>query len=213
MNRFTKTISSWEDWEIVYQDISAWRLLAKHILRTENLPSSPIEPLTPGTNAVFRTGGYVIKIYAPLESGLDSSLDLHTERFATKRSEQLGIPVPRCIASGCIHDKYDFHYMIMPFIKGIAFTDFADAVTAPVIYEHAHIASELFRFDGDFLYGYFGEYNTGALADLCFDGLLIHDFGGDIVRQQIAKPQDLTSLAILREKIHNRFRRSPSLLY
>jgi thiamine kinase-like enzyme len=222
-------------------------------------------------------------------------MDMQTETFAMKRATALGISVPKCIAVGCIVDKYSFSYMIMEFIKGKEFTDladtlsydkkvafgrklreitdkmntpcesfngidvindkgryrrwdkysaafrqerlnyikthdygekvfvhgdlcsdnilvadddqlfiidFADAVTAPIIYEQAHVASELFQFDKAFLTGYFGEYNTEWLADLCFNGLLIHDFGGDIVEQHVAKSEEITSLKILHQRLY-----------
>lgn len=295
MSLFTHYIHGWASWGKVFQSIDAWQPLIECIFQKEKLPFTAVEYLTPGTNAVFKVGEYVVKIFAPVESGIDSTMDIQTETFAMKRSATLGISVPKCIASGCIEDKYSFSYMIMDFISGKEFTDiagtlsfdekvafgrrlreitdkmntpcesfndidvindkgryrrwdkypatfrqerlaylktheygekvfvhgdlcsdnilvagdgelfiidFADAVTAPIIYEQAHVASELFQFDKGFLTGYFGKYEIDWLADLCFNGLLIHDFGGDIVEQHVAKPEEITSLKILCERLY-----------
>lgn len=295
MSLFTYDIHDWPSWSKVFHSIVAWQPLIEYIFQKENLPFTAVERLTPGTNAVFKVGEYVVKIFAPIESGIDSTLDIQTETFAMKRSIAFGISVPKCIACGCVEDKYSFSYMIMEFISGKEFTDvadtlsngekvafgrklreitdkmntpcesfngidvlndkgryrrwgkypaaflqerldyikthnygekvfvhgdlcsdnilvandgglfiidFADAVTAPVIYEQAHVASELFRFDKAFLTGYFGEYDPYWLTDLCFSGLLIHDFGGDIIGQHVAKPEEITSLEIMREKLY-----------
>lgn len=291
---FTQHIEGWTSWGRVYQDLPAWELLIRYIFQKEGLPYRQPEHLTPGTNAVFRVGGHVIKIYAPKESGIDSTMDIDTEAFSAGHMGKLGIPVPECIASGVLKDKYRFAYMVMKYIEGVEFTkaapgftnqekisfgrrlrvitdqmnipcapfnsidvvrdqgryrrwgkycdtfraerlaylaktdfgesvfvhgdlcgdnilitgtggiyiiDFADAVKAPVFYEQALIASELFRFDKAYLQGYFGEYDEQLLAELCFQGLLIHDFGGDIVEQHIAKPEEIISLAVLKERI------------
>lgn len=294
---FTRNILGWSSWGKVFQSISAWKPLIEYIFVKEHLPFTVVDHLTPGTNAVFKIGEYVIKIFAPVESGIDCTMDIQTETFAMKRSNAIGISVPKCVSYGCVNDKYSFSYMIMEFINGKEFTDiagsfssydekvtfgrklreitdkmntpcesfndidvindkgryrrwdkypyafrqerlnhikthdygekvfahgdlcsdnilvandgelfiidFADAVTAPIIYEQAHVASELFRFDKAFLTGYFCEYDADWLTDLCFNGLLIHDFGGDIIEQHIAKPNEITSLKIMRERLYN----------
>ena len=238
---------------------------------------------------------HVVKIFAPKESGADSSRDFKSEIFALSFARSMGVSVPKLVACGEIEDKYIFKYMIMEYIEGINFTgasakftaddkfsfakdlreitdllnkpcesfngidvihdqsrykrwdifserfkkerleylnshhfgenvfvhgdlcadnillnnkgkiyiiDFADSAAAPLEYEHAHLVGELFRFDKSYLHGYFGEYRTDELADLCFAGLLIHDFGGGIVANNIAEPKEIDSLWDLRDKIH-----------
>lgn len=291
---FTQHIEGWISWGRVYQNLPAWEPLIRYIFQKKGLPCGQLEHLTPGTNAVFRVGGYVIKIYAPKESGIDSTTDIETEAFAAGHVGKLGIPVPECAVCGVLEDKYYFAYMIMKYIEGTEFTkaapgfteqekisfgrrlrditdqmnipcatfngidvirdqgryrrwdkyadtfraerlaylakndfgekvfvhgdlcgdnilitdaggiyiiDFADAVQAPVLYEQALVASELFHFDKAYLQGYLGKYDEHMLTELCFQGLLIHDFGGDIVAQHIAKPEEIVSLAILKERI------------
>ena len=291
---FTRNISNWDDWGKVYQDIAAWRPLIRHIYAREHLPFTEITYLTPGSNAVFHVGDTVVKIFAPRESGIDSTTDVETEAFAMRRATVLGLSVPKCIVCDTLEDKYRFSYMIMEYVPGKEFTeiagglsreekialgrnlrrvldkmntpcesfngidvvhdkgrykrwekyatafqserisyirsrsygeevfvhgdlcgdnilfgengemviiDFADAVLAPVIYEHAHIACELFEFDRDYLTGFFGAYDIEWLTNLCFEGLLLHDFGGDIIKTHIAEPDEIPTLDVLKERI------------
>jgi len=295
MTYFKHDIYDWASWGKVYQDIAAWQRIIKDIFQKENLPFTQIEQLTAGTNAVFKVGRYVIKIFAPKESGVDSTREIETESFAIQHAKNLGISVPSCVSFNVLQDKYRFDYMIMEFIEGKEFAklapnlsdnekfdfakklrnitdkmniacpsfndidaihdierskrwnrypkdfqierinylntynfkenvfvhgdlcsdnilvskeneviiiDFADALVAPILYEHALVASELFRFDQAYLQGYFGEYDDIALTDICFHGLLIHDFGADIIEQQIALPSEIISLAILKERMY-----------
>ena len=296
---FQKTIHNFSSWEQVFQSIEAWESLINFILKKEKLPVSKIENLEPGSNAVFKSGGYVVKIFAPKESELDGCGDYQSELFALSFAQSLGVSVPKLIANGEIEDKYNFRYMIMEYIEGISFEeasakftvedkfafakkmrkitdllnkprepfngidvihdesrykrwdkfsqrfkkerveyvrshdfganvfvhgdlcsdnvlldnngsifiiDFADSVAAPQVYERAHLAGELFKFEKPYLHGYFGEYQTDELTDLCFDGLLIHDFGGDIVAANVATPRELNCLSNLRDKIYGLIR-------
>ena len=295
---FNEAIENWKDWGHVFQSIPAFKEIVFHILNKENLKTAEIENLTPGTNAVFKVGSCVIKIFAPAESGMDQTCDLETELFAIKRANAVGISTPRLIAYGEIWDKYKFSYVITEFVAGIELAeafktmsderkvsigkrlrtitdkmntscepfndidiindrerqkrwesypvtfknerrayidsltfeemvfvhgdlcgdnilitsddelfviDFADSVRAPREYEHALVAVELFEFDKMLLKGYFGDYLADGLTEICLNGLLIHDFGGDIIKIRIAPPGEIHSLAVLRKKIRNRF--------
>jgi thiamine kinase-like enzyme len=84
--------------------------------------------------------------------------------------------------------------------------DFSDAVLAPKIYEQALVAVELFNFDTSFLRGYFGDYSTDELIELCFNGLLIHDFGGDIVNNHFGGFSEIDSLGKLRKLLSQRIK-------
>jgi len=296
MHLFTAPITGRKDWSQLYQSIPAFTPLAEHILRKENLPVVPLERLTPGTNAVFRAGGYVVKIYAPPESGFNEPDELQTEIFAGERAGRLGLNAPKLVAEGLVEDKYSFAYMIMEFIPGIEFTeavktmtpaektaiaqklravtdrmntpcapfngidalhdrsrwerwekfperlreeraawigshsfgafvfchgdlcgdnmlispsdeiyiiDFADALLAPIDYEHALLAAE-FGYDPALMRGYFGDEPADSLAARCFAGTLIHDFGGDIAADRIAKPEEAGCLEALRQRVHEK---------
>jgi len=297
MNLFTAPITGWKDWSQLYQSIPAFTPLAEHILQKEGLSVVPLGHLSPGTNAVFRAGEVVLKIFAPPESGFNLTLeDLHTEAFSARRAGLLGLNAPKLIAEGVVEEKYSFAYMIMEFIPGIEFCeavkamtddeklafgqklravtdrmntpcepfnsidalhdktrwerwdkfpqrlqeeraawiethgfgefvfchgdlngdniiispqgelyiiDFADALLAPLSYEHALLAAA-FEFDPALMRGYFGGEPIDKLAERCFEGTLIHDFGGDIAADLIAKPEELDCLETLWRRVHQR---------
>ncbi len=115
---FQKTVSNWKDWGAVYQSIPAFSPLAAEIYRREGLAFSPLQSLTSGTNAVFRSGNTVVKIFFPKESGLDPAPDFHNEAAVCGRLTETGIPTPRLLAQGCIRDKYDFYYLITEYAEG-----------------------------------------------------------------------------------------------
>lgn len=299
MYLFDEQINNWDEWGKIFQSISAFTPLVEYIFQKENLLTARIENLTPGTNAVFKVGGYVIKIFAPSESGIDQSLDLQTELFATKRANELHIFAPKLIADGFVDDKYRFAYMITEYIKGaelekaiktmsetekinvarklrnitdkmntpcdpfngidvlndkgryrrwdkysnefkaerlvyiksydygefvfvhgdlcldnmiltphgeLYIIDFADAVLAPKIYEHA-LMPYSFEFDPSLIRGYFEDYSKNRLIEMFFNGLLIHDFGGDIVKDVIGKPDEFNNLDELKRKFNEKMER------
>ncbi|UVI29308.1 aminoglycoside phosphotransferase family protein [Paenibacillus spongiae] len=293
-NIFTREISGWSSWGSHFQSIEAFEPLIRAIFQHEKLPFHQIENCTPGTNAVFKVGEYIVKIFAPPESGLNSTIDFHTEEFGMSRANALHISAPTLVASGLIEDRYAFRYLIMDYIEGdelskrtvsmsyeekmiigqklrritdtmntpsesfhtidilersienerwnkyadsfnhervrymnhytihnkvfvhgdlnadniilgrdgkLYIIDFADAVLAPPIYEHALVASDLFRFEKPYLEGYFGDYSAADMADLCLNGLLIHDFGADIIKNLLGPIDRILSLDDLRERL------------
>ena len=301
MNLFTEQISGKKDWERLFRSIPVFTPLIEHILKKEKLPTAEIRNLTPGTNFVAKTGGFVIKIFAPEESGYKQELDFETELFATQRANGLGIPSPKIIASGLIEDKYNFNYLVTEFIEGVELADiikeksdkekenigrrlrtttdkmntectafnkadpvndesnswsweeyperfrkerlkyihsynygqkvfvhgdlcsdnilltpqgelflidFADAILAPVIYEHALIAIELFELDPALMRGYFGEYNADEMTEICFNGILIQGYGGEILPWNIGKPAEFQCLDDLRKRLDSKLRLS-----
>lgn len=116
---FEREINNWNTWGSVYQSIEDFRSLIEEVFAREQLIGADhISPLKPGTNAVFKVGNYVIKIFAPSQSGLDTDLDYRAERTAMKRAIQQGIHTPSIVAAGTIEDKYVFKYLIMDYIEG-----------------------------------------------------------------------------------------------
>ena len=118
MNLFTEQINNWDDWGKVFQSILAFTPLVEHIFQKENLPLAKIENLEPGTNAVFKVGEYVIKIFAPQGMGEDYDTNVDVELFGMRLANAQGVPAPKLIADGFIEDKYRFRYMIMEYIDG-----------------------------------------------------------------------------------------------
>lgn len=74
--------------------------------------------------------------------------------------------------------------------------DFADACIAPSLYELAPLICGFFEFEKPYLDGY-GELSANDL----FDSLLLHDFGGDIIKCNLGECSEFTSLDILHDKI------------
>lgn len=115
---FQETVESWEDWGRVFQSIPAFSELVREIYHRENLPWEPLRSLTPGTNAVFRVGDTVVKVFFPTESGLDPFPDYHNEAAVCGWLTEHAIPSPRLLARGYLEDKYRFYYIITEHIAG-----------------------------------------------------------------------------------------------
>ncbi len=115
---FHETIANWEDWGRVFQSRGAFEALAQEIFRREGLPFAPLGPLTPGTNGVFRSGPYVVKIFFPKESGVDPRPDFENEAAVCGQVTRWGIPTPPLVAQGMIEDKYTFYYLITRYFPG-----------------------------------------------------------------------------------------------
>lgn len=126
---FNYTIEHWEDWGNVFQSIEDFTPLTREIFRREKLEFTDPENLTPGTNAVFRAGNYVVKIFAPKESGLDSQTDYLNESAVCGALTEGGIPTPRLIACGSVQDRYLFYYIITEFYPGVEAGAWLDKAT------------------------------------------------------------------------------------
>lgn len=118
MSFFQETISDWKDWGRVYQSIPAFTELVREIYRREGLPFFPLQNLTPGTNAVFRVGGTVAKVFFPVESGLDPVPDFTNESAVCRFLTSQGVPTPRVLACGSVEDRYRFYYILTEFVPG-----------------------------------------------------------------------------------------------
>lgn len=121
INLFTENISSWNDWSKVYQSIPAFKDIVEAVFLHEKLPFTrgSIANLSPGTNAVFRVNDYVIKLFTPVESGQDGSVDCAIELATMQFAEKLDISSPKVVASGEICDKYRFSYIIMEYLDAV----------------------------------------------------------------------------------------------
>ncbi|NJP39696.1 aminoglycoside phosphotransferase family protein [Oscillospiraceae bacterium HV4-5-C5C] len=129
MRRFNAEINHWADWGRVFQSVSQFTPLIRQIYQNENLPFTKLENLQPGTNAVFKVGYSVCKVFAPPESGLDSLADFHTEWFGLTRAHALGLPVPKVIARGRIRDRYDFMYLILELIEAKSYASLSRSLS------------------------------------------------------------------------------------
>lgn len=115
---FNEPIHNWNEWGAIFQSTKAFSPLAKEIFRRERLAFSELNNLTPGTNAVFRAGDHVVKIFAPLESGMEPQPDYSNESAVCRALTRWGISTPRLIAHGTIQGTYLFYYIITEYCPG-----------------------------------------------------------------------------------------------
>lgn len=116
---FHETLAGWDDWARVFSDVEAFRPLVQAIYAKEGMGGAEeVSGLTPGTNAVFRCGNTVVKIYAPIEVGVDMQRDFEVELAMLRHVKALGIPASDLLASGEIADTYRFRYLILGYVQG-----------------------------------------------------------------------------------------------
>lgn len=278
MNLFNESIESWEDWGNIFQSKKAFMGLVAEIMKIENLTfeETRLENTYPGTNAVFRYGNLIIKIFTPKESGLNGKYDYEVELSAMEAANSFGVECPKVIASGKIDDKYRFYYIVMERFSGdeifrhqdeyskidkiriareirgicdklnqksgaikeidliervstnerlknvpksladnliktakavdmsdkvlvhgditgdnvlvddngnIQLIDFADSCIAPKCYELVATTFELFRCERDYIDEFKGDMDIEIFADELMNGLALHDFGADIIKE------------------------------
>jgi Ser/Thr protein kinase RdoA (MazF antagonist) len=96
-------------------DTELFAPLVSRALAAHGLPLSPIEAGFPGTHAVFRAGGYVVKLYAPLDIP-----DEYAERRCYRAAN--GMPlIPRLYGEGILRaGTYDWPYIVTEFMPGKA---------------------------------------------------------------------------------------------
>lgn len=90
----------------------------------------------------------------------------------------------------------------------ICLLDFADSCLAPVEYEQALVAVELFQFRPALLEGYFGRRSPWELAQLCLAGLLLHDFGPSVIRERLDGSEAFPTLESLGNRLEQRLAES-----
>lgn len=116
---FQEEISGQKSWSEIFRRADSFASLARHILdRHDLLGGEKLQSLTPGTNAVFRAGNYVLKLFAPEESGFGDPFACQNELAALKFAAAAGVRTPAVLAAGEISDKYRFFYVIMEFMQG-----------------------------------------------------------------------------------------------
>ncbi len=86
----------------------------------------------------------------------------------------------------------------------ICVIDFADALIAPIELEYAGLICDTFKFEKPYLKGFFKDYDKYELTEICLYGLLIHDFGFNIIKDNIGNIHEINSIEQLRQMIFNR---------
>lgn len=117
VNVFHAPIQNWQDWSQIFQSIEIFAPLIQEIFKNEHLTYTTIEKLEPGTNAVFKVGKYIIKIFVPIESGVDTYKDYLAEKAGIEWAKERQVNAPQLITIGEIKDKYLFRYIILLHIE------------------------------------------------------------------------------------------------
>lgn len=124
---FTETITNLEHWGRVFQNKALFGPMAREIFARCGLPFPGLERCLPGSNAVFGAGERILKIFAPEETQLGGEGEFQAEIFGLKRAEELGVPAPRILASGVIHDRHVFRWLLLERIEGCPPADLREA--------------------------------------------------------------------------------------
>ena len=119
---FTRKIEDEKSWASLFGQKDCFKPLIEKIFAQNSLPVADIENVNQSTNAVFRVGKSIIKIFRPKEAGADER-DYPSELFGLARALSLGISVPKILASGILSDKYDFPYIVTEFMEGTVLKD------------------------------------------------------------------------------------------
>ena len=115
---FRKELNSFADWSRVFHDAGAFTELCEHIFDREGLPFNGLQELEPGTNAVFCSGAYVIKVFVPQECCDHETDGGALETYMLRSAEKAGINVAPVIAQGTVLDRYSFSYLITGYVEG-----------------------------------------------------------------------------------------------
>lgn len=293
---FQEEINNIDTWAKVFQSIDSFKPMIQYLFDKHELPYSPIEHCIPGSNAVFKVGAYIVKIFAPMEAQVGHDMDYFTEKYGITRALRMNLTAPNLVAFGELFDKYIFRYFVLEYIDGTALSachtllsseqkrwigqqlrgftdrldrpcrrfnahdlfnspaemrwknfstqfqterkayistlsienlvyvhgdlnrdniliksdggicviDYADGLQAPIEFEYAVLICDAFQFDSSYLQGFFGDFNKDNLIELCLRGLLIHDFGYNLILDCFGDVNEISSIPYLRELISSK---------
>ncbi|MCL2003805.1 MAG: aminoglycoside phosphotransferase family protein [Oscillospiraceae bacterium] len=125
---FKETIRDIDTWAGIYQSTEAFAPLVGAIFAKHGLCFSGLENLTPGSNAVFRSGSLVVKLFAPVEAGFTSGDGFYVEKAALEHANRT-VPSPKMLYSGVMRDRYEFPYILMERVEGLEFINIRDTYT------------------------------------------------------------------------------------
>lgn len=114
---FMRRVDGWASWKAALQTPGALEPLAEAIFAREGCGRGLLTRLH-ATNAVFRRGEYVLKVYVPREAGFSPEADCARERAGMQGARAAGLRVPREATFGVFCDRYDFFYLITEAIEG-----------------------------------------------------------------------------------------------
>ena len=117
---FTELITDRHSWEKCIKSGLAFIHLIHYIYKKNNIKLGEISSTPETSNAVFRIGDTIIKIFYPSEIRLTDAGEYTTELKAMEFCKNAGVYTPNVICTGTVYDKlYSFPYIVMTYINGI----------------------------------------------------------------------------------------------
>lgn len=102
--------------------------LIKHIAEKEHLQGASIK-FCKGTNLICDFGRLMLKIFAPESCGYQAAEDFNRELYALQQLQNTELRVPYIVSADCIHDRYDFYYLILERLEIPLATQFVETCT------------------------------------------------------------------------------------
>jgi serine/threonine protein kinase len=111
-------INNWEDWCRSFQDIEVFKEMIFQIFDQHNLTFDKIENTFPGTNAVFKVGKYIIKIFVPERIKTWDEDDYSLELKNALNNEKISTYTSKLIGYGYIKKRLLWNYLIFEYVEG-----------------------------------------------------------------------------------------------
>jgi thiamine kinase-like enzyme len=192
---FSEAIRDEKAWGDIHKRKDVFEPLILEIYKRERLPFAEISNIGQSTNAVFKVGNSIIKIYSPHDPSFTKRC-YKSEIFGLKRALSLGLPAAKLLASGIIHDKYSFRYIISEFIDGVNLSEIFGAMDSDNKYllgrklrgitDNLNTPCKPFN-DIDYPDGAISDGYNGWLSDLGFRENFINDRNKHIKSLEITK--------------------------
>lgn len=134
---FPEKLTDQKNW-LSARYISSYHLI-KYIAEKEHLQGGG--KLCQGTNLICDFGHLILKIFAPEICGYQAAEDFHREIYALQQLQNTELRVPHIVNGDCVHDRYDFYYLILERLEIPPAAQFVDTCTP----------QEMSRFGGELL--------------------------------------------------------------
>jgi hygromycin-B 7''-O-kinase len=119
--RLLPRVTSWKSYGRVFTRPVVFRRAVTEVLRRHGLKGGRLGRTFPGTCAVFSVGrgrgALIVKLFPPMTAG-----DWEAEKHALARVVGR-VPVPGLVASGTLHDRSVWRYLVLKSVPGVAFRE------------------------------------------------------------------------------------------
>lgn len=122
-------IKTWNDWCTHYQNIEVFNTLIEEICQIENIEYKKVESTYPGTNAVFKIGDFILKLFVPDNiTSWDSEYFVEINRMNLLKDKK--IKIPEMISYGSVQKKILCRYIIYKRVEGKHFFKIRNSLTS-----------------------------------------------------------------------------------